>query len=258
MTQHYHGTPITPLSVLGKMAGRSFCVSYAAPAQVKVCHDIGQSVQLDNGAFTFWRQGTPANWEGYYAWVEPWLEYATTWAVIPDVIDGDEEANDKLLVEWFQRRIPKGAPVWHLHEPIDRLKRLCHGYARVCIGSSGQWATPGTPGWHRRMEQAMNAVCDPTPRAWLHMLRGMSLAGSEYPFASVDSTDVARNHNRNGNDALEMALRWDGKQCPARWTYREQLAFAHCTCGSAGPDSFGNYDQIEDDACPLHGAAEAA
>jgi hypothetical protein len=206
------------------MAGRSFCVSYAAPAQVALCHELGQACMLDNGAFSYWRQDKPTDWPGYYRWVEPWLEHPNTWAVIPDVIDGTEQENDALLVQWFQRRLPKGAPVWHLHEPIERLKRLCHGYQRVCIGSSGQYAVVGTDAWHRRMEQAMNAVCDPTPRAWLHMLRGMALAGSQYPFASVDSTDVARNHNRDGNDALEMALRWDGRQCPARWVYREQLS----------------------------------
>jgi hypothetical protein len=223
---HYHGTPITPRTVLGRMAGRSFCVSYAAPGDIAACHELGQSVMLDNGAFSFWRQGKPTDWNGYYRWAEPWREHSNTWAVIPDVIDGAEQENDALLVAWYQQRLPKGAPVWHLNETLDRLKRLCHGYERVCFGSSGQYAVVGTDKWHRRMEQAMNAVCDPTPRAWLHMLRGMNLAGSQYPFASVDSTDIARNHNRDGNDALEMALRWDGKQCPARWVYREQLSLA--------------------------------
>mgnify|MGYP003440572259 FL=1 len=28
---HYHGTPITPRAQLERMAGRMFCVSYAAP-----------------------------------------------------------------------------------------------------------------------------------------------------------------------------------------------------------------------------------
>jgi hypothetical protein len=233
---HYHGTPITPGDVLGKLAGRCFCVSYAAPAQVKVCHEIGQSVMLDNGAYSVWQfsqagrlpplllSASKGDWSVYYDWCEPWLEYATTWAVIPDVIDGDEEANDRLLVNWFKRGLPKGAPVWHMHESIDRLKRLAHGYERVCIGSSGQYACVGHPDWHRRMQQAFNAIApDRAPGAWIHMLRGMSLSGSEYPFASVDSTDVARNHNRPQNDALEMALRWDGMQNPARWVYREQL-----------------------------------
>ncbi len=221
---HYHGTPISPRAVLGKLAGRCFCVSYAAPQDVAVCHEIGQSVMLDNGAFSFWRQGKATDWHGYYDWAERWLEHPTTWAVIPDVIDGAEEDNDRLLIQWFQRRLPKGAPVWHMHEPIDRLKRLAHGYERVCIGSSGQYATVGDDRWRRRMDEAMNALCGSGPvPVWLHMLRGMALSGSEYPFASVDSTDVARNHNRPQNDALEMALRWDGRQNPGRWAWREQL-----------------------------------
>lgn len=28
-----------------------------------------------------------------------------------------------------------------------------------------------------------------------------------------------------------------------------------CTCGSAGPDEFGNFDQLEDPDCPRHGPA---
>jgi hypothetical protein len=219
---HYHGTPITPAPILGKLVGRSFCVSYAAGYQVDVCHEIGQSVMLDNGAFSFWRQGKATDWPGYYQWCERWLAYRTTWAVIPDVIDGTEEANDALIREWPYG--DRGAPVWHLHEPVERLQRLCGEWPRVCLGSSGQYAVVGTGPWHRRMEQAMNAVCGNGPApVWLHMLRGMALAGSHYPFASVDSTDVAQNHNRPRNDALEMALRWDGKQCSGRWAKREQM-----------------------------------
>lgn len=155
---HYHGTPITPREKLYELAGRNFCVSYAEPRDVAVCHSIGQSVMLDNGAFTFWRGGRQPDWNGYYKWAEEWLDYPTTWAVIPDVIDGDPEANDRLLVEWFQRRLPKGAPVWHLHEPIDRLRRLANGYERVCFGSSGQYREVGSDGWHRRVSEAFDEL----------------------------------------------------------------------------------------------------
>lgn len=218
MTLHYHGLPVTPLTALSQLGGCCFCVSYAAPAQVVRAHEIGQSVMLDNGAFSFWRTGKPTDWPGFYAWARPWLDYPTTWAVIPDVIDGTEEDNDRLLVDWFARRMPhtKAAPVWHMHESLDRLRRLCAGYEKVCIGSSGQYATLGSVGWQRRMEQAMNAACrHETP--WLHMLRGMGFSGSQYPFASVDSTDIARNHNRPQNTPVAMARRWDRMQCPARW-----------------------------------------
>lgn len=225
MTIHYHGTPITPRAVLDTLAGRSFCVSYVAPNDVKHCHAIGQSVMLDNGAFSAWTKGRPVDWESYYDWTAPWLCHHTTWAVIPDVIDGTEQDNDALIAQWPHGE--RGAPVWHMHESIARLVTLCHRWPRVCIGSSGAYRVVGSDGWHRRMTEAMNAVCgNHAAPAWMHMLRGMALAGSQYPFASLDSTDVARNHNRPQNSAATMAARWDAIQCPARWTILpEQSSF---------------------------------
>lgn len=221
MTVHYHGTPISPRSVLLTLAGRNFCVSHAAPADVKVCHDIGQSVMLDNGAFSAWRVGRPVNWPAYYAWAEVWLDYRTTWAVIPDVIDGDEAANDNLIAQWPHG--DRGGPVWHMHESVGRLMRLAGRWPRVCIGSSGAYRIVGDARWHTRMTEAMNALCGNGPApVWLHMLRGMALSGSHYPFASVDSTDIGRNHNRPQNSALAMAQRWDSIQCAARWSLRPE------------------------------------
>lgn len=215
---HYHGTPITPRSVLLELAGRHFCVSYASPRDAETCHLIGQSVMLDNGAFSFWRGRKIPNWEEYMDWAEGWLDYPTTWAVIPDVIDGTEAENDALLVSWWTRRLPKGAPVWHLHESLERLRRLAHAYERVCFGSSGSFATVGTDWWHRRVSAAFDVIADEHGRVpWVHMLRGMKLSGSHYPFASVDSTDVAKNHNRPRNLPDRMVARWDSLQCPARW-----------------------------------------
>lgn len=217
MTIHYHGTPITPRAVLHTLAGRHFCVSFAAPADVLVCHQIGQSVMLDNGAFSVWRAGRRVDWRDYYVWAEEWLAYQTTWAVIPDVIDAGPEAQDDLLRQWPHGH--RGAPVWHTDEPVDRLCRLADEWPRVCIGSSGQH-TPGSDAWHRVMGAAMNRLCR-TGRspAWLHMLRGMNLSDSGYPFASVDSTDIARNHNR-GRPARVMADRWDALQAPGWWFAR--------------------------------------
>lgn len=215
---HYHGTPITPNRVLEELAGRHFCVSFARPDQVRHAHELGQSVMLDNGAFSFWRgKGRKvADWPRYYAWAERWLEYPTTWAVIPDVIDGDAAANDALIDQWPHGL--RGAPVWHLHEPISRLLQLADRWPKVCIGSSGEYSRVGTAAWHGRMEVAMDALCGngPVP-VWLHMLRGMGQSDGPYPFASVDSTDIARNHSRPQNTARGMADRWDAMQTPARW-----------------------------------------
>lgn len=226
MTVHYHGTPITPRSVLTTLAGRHFCVSFAAPNDVEVCHRIGQSVMLDNGAFSAWKRGHVPDWDKYYEWCELWLRYKTTWAVIPDVIDGTEGEND-LLEHTCPLPRQQAAPVWHLHESLQRLRRLCDRYPRVCFGSSGEYAVVGTRKWHERVARAFDEITfNGVPVAAIHMLRGMSLSGSAYPFASVDSTDVARNHNRPQNIAADMAARWDAIQCPAVWagsTYHARL-----------------------------------
>jgi hypothetical protein len=224
---HYHGTPITPRTALLELAGRSFCVRYGEHRDVEVCHEIGEGVMLDNGAYPAWSQGKPTDWPGFVAWAKPWLEYRTTWAVIPDVIGGSEEENDALIA-WlfnFDREVfSRSAPVWHMHESIDRLKRLCAGYERVCVGSSGLFRDPKGDLWRRRMEEAMNAVCGNGPApTWLHMLRAMEqAAGGPYPFASADSTNVARNHAGNNAGRARkspgrLAAEVDARQAPARW-----------------------------------------
>jgi hypothetical protein len=216
---HYHGTPITPVSALYELAGRCFCVSFAHPQDVRRCHEIGQSVMLDNGAFSAWTKGRRVDWAAYYAWADAWLDYPTTWAVIPDVIDAGSQEQDALIREWPHGQ--RGAPVWHMDEPITRLLRLCDEWPRVCIGSTEEYAQVLSPAWERRMDEAWTEIAARHRRLpWVHMLRGMQLSGREWPFASVDSTDVARNHNRPQNSPGKMAARWDAMQTPARWTAR--------------------------------------
>lgn len=213
---HYHGTPITPVAALYDLKGRHFCVSHAAPQDVARCHDIGQSVMLDNGAFSKWKSGRATDWAAFYAWAEKWIAYPTTWAVIPDVIDGGSQLQDALVREW-----PfgvKGAPVWHMDEPLNRLLALTDAWPRVCIGSTAEYAAVLSPPWRQRMDECFNELAKRhrfIPA--IHMLRGMQCSGREWPFASVDSTDVAQNHHRPHNSPRAMAERWDAMQCPARW-----------------------------------------
>ena len=216
MTIHYHGTPITPREVLLTIPGRHFCVSFAAPSDVAECHRTGQSVMLDNGAFSLWRAGKATDWPGYFAWTDRWLDHPETWAVIPDVITGTDADQDALIEQWPHGE--RGAPVWHMHERVDRLVRLTHEWPRVCIGSSAQYTELLTPQWRRRMDQCWNAIMAQHKRVpRVHMLREMQLVRFEWPFASVDSTDVARNHNRPHNSAKAMVERWDAAQCPSKW-----------------------------------------
>jgi len=213
---HYHGTPITPISALLELHGRHFCVSHAAPQDVERCHHIGQSVMLDNGAFSAWKTGKAVNWAGYYQWTDRWLDCPTTWAVIPDVITGSEDDQDNLISQWPHGQ--RGVPVWHMHESLDRLVRLTHEWPKVCVGSSAQYAKVLSPVWVSKMDAAWNTLSQhhrrPPP---VHMLRGMACSGREWPFASVDSTDIARNHHLAHKSPKKMAERWDGVQCPHKW-----------------------------------------
>lgn len=216
MTLHYHGTPISPIEALYELAGRCFCVSFAAPQDVVRCHSIGQSIMLDNGAFSLWKTGKATSWPEYYVWSDKWLEYQNTWAVIPDVIDGSEEQQADLIAQWPHGQ--KGAPVWHMNEGLGRLLSLIERWGRVCIGSTKAYATVLSDAWRRRMDEVWDAIVRLFHRIPIvHMLRGMQCCGMRWPFASVDSTDIGRNHNRPQNTPRSMADRWDGVQCPATW-----------------------------------------
>lgn len=214
---HYHGTPISPVSELLTLAGRHFCVSHAHPADVRRAHEIGQGVLLDNGAFSKFQSGKKTDWDKYYKWVDPWLDYPTTWAVIPDVIDAGTQEQDALIREWPHGQ--RGAPVWHMDEPIERLLRLLDTWPRVCIGSTAEYWRVMSPTWQQRMDEVWeNIVARHRRTPWVHMFRGMQLSGERWPFASVDSTDVAQNHHLPHKTALKMAARWDAIQCPGRYT----------------------------------------
>lgn len=201
------------------LGGKCFCVSYADRRDVAVCHQIGQSVMLDNGAFSAWTQKKPTDWPGYYAWVEPWLHCPTTWAVIPDVINAGEAAQDELLKAWPYGQ--KGVPVWHMDESIERLLRLIDAWPMVCLGSTSVYKVVGSELWERRMTQVFNRVANgPVPK--LHMLRGMAQAKGIFPFYSLDSTDVARNYKTAKRSARSMADDWDSLQCPTKWVQRPE------------------------------------
>ena len=215
---HYHGTPLTPRAALHTMAGKHFCVSYADPRDADVCLQIGQSVMWDNGAFSLFTQGQDVNWNKFYSWVEPRLGHPH-WAVIPDVIDGGERENNKLISEW-PHSYELSAPVWHLDEPISRLLRLTHSFRKICFGSSGKYWQIGTVEWERRCDEAFNALAKEGPLPWVHMLRGLGLGGKRWPFASADSVNVARNHKDSGINPEYMAREIDAVQSPVSWNPR--------------------------------------
>ncbi len=207
----YHGLPMSgpQLAAAKILANRDAMVSFWEPSQMEIAAEVCRSVVLDCGAFSAWKAGTPiTDWSDYYAFCDQWRKHpAVHWAIVPDVIDGSEEQNDELLDEWPHGGF--GMPVWHLHESLDRLWRLAHGWGRVALGSSGQYAAIGTPQWWQRMGEAMSVLCDDqgrplVPFHGLRMLDPTLLA--HFPFRSADSTNVARN--------IGLDVRWSHPYAP--------------------------------------------
>lgn len=193
----YHGCPLSgPTADAGRFyRGRHVLVSFAHPDHLPIVAETASSFVLDNGAFSAWTKGKLLDVLGYQQWVrERYRHPGFDWCLIPDVIDGDEKANDDLLWSW-PGYLP-GVPVWHLHESLDRLRMLVQGWPRVALGSSGKWANPGSPDWWMRMQDVMDAACDEDgrPKAKFHGLRMLNPdIVSRLPLASADSTNACQN-----------------------------------------------------------------
>lgn len=228
MTVHYHGTPLTPRSELDKMKGKNFCVSFANPGDADWCLSWAQEVMWDNGAYVFYQKATRdsvsvnTDWSKFYSWVSPRLGHPH-WAVVPDVIDGTVEQNLALINEWPHRK-DCAAVVWHLHEPIEHLIYLVElGFAKICFGSSGEFWQVGSVVWCQRVDEAFNSLQRTFGAIpWVHMLRGLAMLGDRWPFASADSTNVARNFKNIDSETCpeRMARRIDSVQSPIIWTPR--------------------------------------
>lgn len=195
----YHGSPITPLdAAYAVWRGKHGMVSFANPEQISLLAEVSQSWTIDNGAYSFWGQGTPYPFEAFMDFCYQWRDHpGLDWIVAPDVIGGSEDENDALLEKFIDQRpvpIPFIVPVWHLDESVPRLVDLSNHYDRIALGSAGEYEL-GTPEWWGRIGQAMDAICeDGKPRVKLHGLRMMNPAlFGKIPFASVDSTNVAQN-----------------------------------------------------------------
>ncbi len=199
---HYHGTPISGPRVDAAtfLTGRHGLVPFPRQDDLGPVSEFCQSFVFDNGAFSAWKRGEALDVDGYLEWVHAWRGHpGLDWVLIPDVIDGDEQANDELLSIFVQAGLYSiGVPVWHLHESLSRLETLCLFWPRVALGSSGDYSHPGAATWWRRMSEAMSVACDSDgrPKAKLHGLRMMNPSIFEFlPLSSADSTNAAVNTN---------------------------------------------------------------
>jgi hypothetical protein len=202
---HYHGTPIggSRQDAARFLSGRHALVPFLYQNDLGAVLEYAQSFMLDNSAFSYWKAGHGRiDFDQYCAWVDSVRMHPSfDFALIPDVIDGSEDDNRSLITKWMMHWHGKeafdlGAPVWHLHESLEWLAHLVRVFPVVAIGSSGQWKTPGTESWWKRMSDAMQVACnkDGAPKCRLHGLRMLDPEiFSRLPFRSADSTNAAVN-----------------------------------------------------------------
>lgn len=110
---HFHGGPVTPLdAAIALWTRRHALVSMAHPTQLALAFEIAQSVLIDNGAFTRWREDGSVVDVGEFAdFVSPWeFHPAYAGALIPDQIDGTAFDNDRMIARWLSHRIGGGGP----------------------------------------------------------------------------------------------------------------------------------------------------
>lgn len=219
--KHFHGTPIGGTRVAaGQFArGRFLLIPWKRPEALTIAMELSAGFMVDNSAYSFWKNSEKPQWHEYIKWCKAICRHPRfEFAIIPDVIDGDEQANDELIRLWdklaWHPVYVRGVPVWHMHEPLSRLSRFSR-YRTIAIGSSGEYATPGVGGWWERMDEAFKVLCDDDgyPKRRVHGLRMLKRSIVErYPFYSCDSTNAVQNGRR---EAVKHGI-----NCPA---YGQQL-----------------------------------
>lgn len=207
---HYHGGPITPdTCAIKAWKSRHAFISYANSAQLGLASEITQSFSLDNGAFTLWKTGKEIDWDCYYQFIDKWKNHPRfDFAIIPDVIGGGMDENDRLIDEWPHGDVI-GVPVWHMNESDDRFISLCERFPRVAIGSCGEYDVKYPTKCVHKLRDVISKVIDKNgyPIAKLHGLRMLNKTiFTEIPLSSADSTNVARN--------IGLDKKWTGAYSP--------------------------------------------
>lgn len=200
---HYHGGPLWGGDELIKALyeDSGALVSFRRPEQLPKIAKLKCKIMLDNGAFSTWKakKGNEdfdwdKHWTNYYLWVLKWFSRIDHF-IIPDVIEGTEDENDRLVWRCPDFMKSKAIPVWHSDESLDRLGRLCDSFDYVAIGCCGESKKIRSPSWVKRMDEVFSFLYVEnnyiTKIHGLRMLDGRVL--SKYPFGSADSTNVAIN-----------------------------------------------------------------
>lgn len=231
---HYHGSPfsgskeeVERLKLCMHLYSGKDCgglVSYEGRGQLDMILKVTDEVALDNGAFSRYKKLTKNlmkmngyekiedippqvywdyieeigfDWDKHWTKVYLWIHQHYSkikWFMIPDVIMGTEEDNDRQIARCPTFLRDKAAPVWHTTESIERLVRLCQEWDLVCIGACGPHHTILSDACQRRLEEAFTEIY--VKRDLKVKIHGLRMTDNKvvarFPFYSADSTKVVQ------------------------------------------------------------------
>ena len=202
---HYHGLPFGggQISHLAMQSKHAFISFATGSTHIEMAAELCQSFAIDNGAFSLWKSGQEYSVEKYVDFLLRWYRHpALDFYLLPDVIDGGEDENQKIrskffsLAQYHPRLMDLAVPVWHMDESLDALQAFSVCHKKIALGSAGDYAQIGTDKWWHRMAEAMEVLCDDQgrPKCKLHGLRMLdNKITSRLPLSSADSTNVGRN-----------------------------------------------------------------
>lgn len=218
---HLHGSPFSGskndpevdelcahLYGTGQVGG---LVSFMGKSQTELVIKNGKYVWFDNGAFSLWKRlkklGTlegfdwDKHWTKFYMWLLKHYSQIDKF-LIPDVIEGSEEENDRLINSVPAMFKDKAVPVWHTVESIERFVRLCEEFDTVAIGACGQHQTIMSDACIARLGHAFDEIYHyRNINVKIHGLRMTdNRVVDKFPFYSCDSTSVVTREKMSDKD----------------------------------------------------------
>lgn len=195
----FHGTPFSgsPYNILPFFKGRNFLISMQYQSYRHILKQEASRIILDNGAYTIWKKGKgQIDLEKYVSFVQEYDALDNySWCFIPDTIEGTVSQNDAQIEQWLNLYGKyKSVPVWHYHEPLERLLHLSEEFPVVGLGSSAEYSNIGDVKWMGRTREIFNYASENFPKCKLHGLRMLNRRiFTLFPYYSGDSTNVGRN-----------------------------------------------------------------
>lgn len=159
-------------------------------------------LMIDNGAFTFYRQGGSLDIDKYIAWLnenDEYIDYAVALDDIPGKwreghtaeevkVSAEKTWNNYLYMKEHTKSPQKLLPVFHMGEHFDNLKRYleCEDLEYMCISALKDITNKQREEWYSK---CYSFIYKMRPDIKVHCLGSATLQNAEkFPFTSMDAT----------------------------------------------------------------------